>query len=199
MRMFSIFLSAIIFLFFSCNQEAETENTDPVYVPDKTLVKNDIPVSENDTPIFDGAHGTYINTGNVNPQQIVSFAQTLTGVPYKYACTDPNQGFDCSGFITYVFNHFKIAVPRSSVDFTNMQKEIPVKDAKPGDLILFTGTDSTIRVVGHMGIVTSNTGGELNFIHSTSGKAYSVTTTPLNPYYQGRFIKVLRVFKQNDI
>lgn len=135
-----------------------------------------------------------INTRNVKPGTLVSFAQTLKGVPYKYASIDPSQGFDCSGFITYVFNHFDIAVPRSSVDFTNAGKEVKTIDAKPGDLILFTGTDSTIRVVGHMGIVTTNNNGELEFIHSTSGKAYGVTITPLNGYYKGRFVKVIRVF-----
>lgn len=135
-----------------------------------------------------------INTRDIKPEQIVAFAQTLTGTPYKYASTDPAQGFDCSGFITYVFNHFKIAVPRSSVDFTDAGKEVDVKEARPGDLILFTGTDSTIRVVGHMGIVTENNAGDLSFIHSTSGKAYSVTTSLLKGYYQTRFVKVIRVF-----
>lgn len=135
-----------------------------------------------------------INTGNVRPEAIVSFAHTLKGVPYKYASIDPAQGFDCSGFITYVFNHFKIAVPRSSVDFTNVGKEVTTQEARPGDLILFTGTDSSIRVVGHMGIVTNNNDGELEFIHSTSGKAYGVTTTLLNGYYKGRFMKIIRVF-----
>lgn len=135
-----------------------------------------------------------IDTRNVKPEEIVVFAHTLKGIPYKYASVNPAQGFDCSGFITYVFNHFKIAVPRSSVDFTNVGKEVTVQEARAGDLILFTGTDSTIRVVGHMGIVTQNANGELEFIHSTSGKAYGVTTTPLSSYYKGRFVKVIRVF-----
>ncbi|MBL7749710.1 MAG: C40 family peptidase, partial [Chitinophagaceae bacterium] len=53
----------------------------------------------------------------VHPDSLVAFAKTLIGIPYLYASTDPIKGFDCSGFITYVFNHFNIAVPRSSVDF----------------------------------------------------------------------------------
>ena len=108
-------------------------------------------------------------------------------------------GFDCSGFITYVFNQFRIAVPRSSKDFTNIQHEVPLQDAKPGDIILFTGTDSSIRVVGHMGIITENNNGAVQFIHSTSGKQYGVTITLLEKYYMGRFIKVIRIFPQNDI
>ena len=139
-----------------------------------------------------------IMTRDVEPSSVVAFAHTLKGIPYKYGSTDPKYGFDCSGFITYVFNHFKIAVPRSSIDFTNVGREVPADEAKPGDLILFTGTDSTKRVVGHMGIVFNNTNGsDLEFIHSSSGKAYGVTTNPLKGYYQTRFMKVIRVFPDN--
>ena len=106
-------------------------------------------------------------------------------------------GFDCSGFITYVFHHFNIVVPRSSIDFTEVGQEIAAEQAKPGDLILFTGTDSTERFVGHMGLIVSNENGQLNFIHSTSGKQKGVTITPLNGYYQGRYMKTIRIFPQN--
>ncbi len=134
-----------------------------------------------------------VDTQKVSPENIVDFAKTQIGVPYKYASTDPAQGFDCSGFITYVFKHFNIAVPRSSVDFTNVGKDISMAEAKSGDLILFRGTDSVSTVVGHMGIVTDNTD-SLRFIHSTSGRQYGVTITALGNYYQRRFVKVIRIF-----
>lgn len=139
-----------------------------------------------------------INTGDVKPVELLSYAISLLGTSYKYASIDPKQGLDCSGFITYVFNHFGIAVPRSSKDFTNVNQEINLRNSKPGDLILFTGTDSTLRDVGHMGIISINDGRNVHFIHSTSGKAYGVTVTPLNKYYQGRYVKTIRVFKSND-
>ena len=135
-----------------------------------------------------------IDTKHIPPDSLIDFAQTLIGVPYKYGSTDVNKGFDCSGFITYVFNHFNIAVPRSSVDFTHVGKEVKLSQTKPGDLILFTGTDSTKRIVGHMGIITQTTD-TIKFIHSTSGKAYGVTQTPLNKSYQARFVKTIRIFE----
>ncbi|HEY0055945.1 MAG TPA: C40 family peptidase [Pedobacter sp.] len=134
-----------------------------------------------------------IKTGNVEPDELVRYAKTLLGTPYQYGSINPEQGFDCSGFITYVFNHFQIAVPRSSRDFTNVGTEIPVTESQPGDLILFTGTDSTKRDVGHMGIIVENSD-TTKFIHSTSGKAHAVTITPLNKSYQDRFVKTIRVF-----
>lgn len=138
-----------------------------------------------------------VKTKDVHPNDLVSFAETLIGIPYRYGSTDPKVGFDCSGFITYVFNHFGIKVPRSSIDFTNVGKTIPLTEAKRGDIILFTGTDSSEHFVGHMGIITGNTD-SVRFIHATSGKKYSVTVTPLNKYYMGRFVKTIRMFKQND-
>jgi cell wall-associated NlpC family hydrolase len=185
--------------------EVKQMNQDDVAVTDSTLNADTLNLRDSfpddgtrniDTALLPPSQT--INTGNVHPNDVMNFAETLMGVPYQYASTDPKVGFDCSGFITYVFNHFKIAVPRSSIDFTNVGKPIPVEDAKRGDIILFTGTDSTERFVGHMGLVTANNGTELQFIHSTSGKAYGVTVTPLNDYYRSRFVKTIRIFPQND-
>ncbi|HVW95864.1 MAG TPA: NlpC/P60 family protein [Mucilaginibacter sp.] len=147
---------------------------------------------------YNAEHITKIETGYTRPEDLVRFAYTQEGVPYKFGSKDPEQGFDCSGFITYVFNHFQIAVPRMSIDFTPVQHEVGLANAKPGDLILFTGTDSTVRIVGHMGIITSFPGEDIKFIHSTSGKARGVVETPLNHYYEARYVKTIRVFPQND-
>ena len=128
------------------------------------------------------------------PLQLVAYAKSLIGVPYKFASSTIAEGFDCSGFITHVFNHFNITVPRSSVDFTNYGQTLDSSIARPGDLVLFTGTDSTIKIVGHMGIIISNDNNDLRFIHSTSGKAKGVTISQVNNYYKSRFVKVIRVF-----
>ncbi len=198
------FCLLIVITVTSCNSGAQKH-----YIPenskisDSSVVHNTSEVNDNsDTDIpgevppwnyADSLDVQYINPGNTKPDELVKYAESLIGVPYLYGSIDPNKGFDCSGFITYVFNHFKIAVPRSSVGFTSVEREVKLNQARRGDIILFTGTDSTKRVVGHMGIITSaENGGE--FIHSTSGKAYGVTVTPLNKYYQGRFVKVIRIF-----
>lgn len=146
----------------------------------------------------DSEGSTHIATGKLTPAELIKYAETLKGIPYLYGSTDPRNGFDCSGFITYVFNHFKVAVPRQSVGFTYVRRHIDLKNAKTGDLILFTGTDSTIKVVGHMGILKVDPGRNISFLHSTSGKDDGVTETPLNAYYQGRYMHTIRIFPQND-
>jgi cell wall-associated NlpC family hydrolase len=144
------------------------------------------------------ATGNAVNTGSITPGELTRFAETLTGVPYVWASSDPQVGFDCSGFITYVFNHFNIAVPRSSIDFTNIGRSVSVGKAKRGDLILFTGTDPLEKDIGHMGIVVTNTIADgLMFIHATSGRTMSVTISKLNEQYTKRFVRVSRIFQQN--
>ena len=136
-----------------------------------------------------------INTRNVTADSVVEFAKTLIGTRYKYGSAIKEEGFDCSGFITYVFNHFKIQVPRISKDFTNAGTPVTPAESKPGDLILFTGTDTTGWVVGHMGIITQNENGRLQFIHSASGKSIGVIISGMSKYFETRLVKVIRVFQ----
>jgi cell wall-associated NlpC family hydrolase len=197
-------LYALLFLFVAaCNLEVPRKNeglvdvdSSAAYMPAPGPLQKDS--SQTDRTARQGAAairpGEVIDTKEVAPQELVAFAKTQIGVPYLYGSTDPTQGFDCSGFITYVFNHFGIAVPRSSVDFTHAGKEVTETAALPGDFILFTGTDSTEQLVGHMGIVVAGPPDTLRFIHATSGKAYGVTITPLNDYYRSRYVKTIRVF-----
>lgn len=200
---FIVFIGAVIMI--GCDGKTlpgfkkittDSTNTDTLNTKPATTIDTGITILPNNSPPIKDTLPGQIATGNIHPEALVAFAETLVGVPYLYASTDPARGFDCSGFITYVFNHFQIKVPRSSIDFTNVGKEVSVDSAKRGDIILFTGTDSTERFVGHMGIVVSNQTGELQFIHSSSGKAHGVIVTPLNVYYKRRFMKVIRIFKQ---
>ena len=166
---------------------------------DSTIIFQDTVRVDNainkDTAVLASSLG--IDIKGRNPSEVMAFAETLKGIPYVWGSTDPRVGFDCSGFITHVFSHFGIKVPRSSVDFTNVGKTIPIEQAKRGDIILFTGTNPEERFVGHMGLIVSNSD-TLRFIHATSGKAKSVTVSPLSKAYVTRFVKTIRIFPQND-
>lgn len=133
-----------------------------------------------------------INTKNVSPAELVDFSETLIGIKYKYGSMVKENGFDCSGFINYVFHHFNISVPRTTVEFTNAGNEIPIKNSRPGDLVLFTGSDPKSGVVGHMGIIVDNKNGELKFIHASTSRG--VMISGMNSYFLPRFVKVNRVF-----
>ena len=135
-----------------------------------------------------------INTGKTKAGALVDFAETLIGVPYQYGGTEPKTGFDCSGFIGYVFQHYDIKVPRTSVSFTNAGVTVKASDAKRGDLILFTGSDANSGKVGHMGIITDVRSDDIQFIHSASGNNKGVMISSMSKYFRERFVKVIRVF-----
>lgn len=135
---------------------------------------------------------------SVSSDILLSFAQTLLGVRYRAASSDPVRGFDCSGFVSYVFKKFNFVVPRSSGEFANVGEKIKLEDAKPGDVILFTGTKTHHpHSIGHIGIVFSNEDGQLKFIHSTSGKEHGVTISAMEDTYKRRFVEVVRLLKQD--
>ncbi len=129
----------------------------------------------------------------VSSSPIVTFAETLLGSPYLYGSQDPKKGFDSSGFVNYVYEHFGITTPRYAAGFIITGDDVPLKEAQAGDLILFSQTDSIKKVVNHIGIVTTERGQPLSFIHATSGKVNGVIITPLNSYYKKRLIAVRRV------
>lgn len=136
---------------------------------------------------------TTATSNDAEANSIVSYAETFLGVPYKYGGTDPNKGFDCSGFVYYVFNHFGIKTPRVSTDFGQVGEDIPIRQARRGDLILFTGSNPAGKKIGHIGIVTENDKGEITFIHSSSGKSIGVIYSGMNSYFKPRYVKTVRL------
>lgn len=134
---------------------------------------------------------------SVQVDSLMQFAKSFLGTKYKYSSCSPKAGFDCSGFVYYVFTHYNCKVPRSSIEYKGIKPAIPLDSAKAGDVIVFTGTNSRNRNPGHVGIVISTENGVPTFIHSSSGKKRGVIISDFNesPYYKKRFIKVVRPVK----
>ncbi len=122
---------------------------------------------------------------------IVSFGRGLLGTPYVTAACNKD-GFDCSGFVYYVFQHFNIQVPRSSSLFSNFGKEIAIDKVRKGDILLFLSP--TRNVIGHVGIVSKADGNQSDFIHASSGREMKVIISSLKQQgYTRRFVKAVRV------
>ncbi|WP_299821446.1 C40 family peptidase [uncultured Pontibacter sp.] len=124
-------------------------------------------------------------------EQIVSNALSLIGSPYVYAGTSPN-GFDCSGFITYVYDQAGINLPHSSAMQANEGAYVAKEEARTGDLVIFTGTDADKREPGHVGIVLSSPGDTIEFVHSSSNGGVKISKVE-GTRYDVRFLEVRRV------
>lgn len=122
---------------------------------------------------------------------IVSFSMEYLGTPYV-AGGNGKKGFDCSGFVHFVFQHFKVQVPRSSSQFQHFGKEIPIESVRKGDVLIFLSP--TRNVVGHVGIVTNPKGKESDFMHASSGHEMKVIITSMKKKgYKRRFVKAIDV------
>lgn len=128
---------------------------------------------------------------DIDRRELVRYAKTFLGTPYKYGASDPEKGFDCSGFLYYIFQHYHVKPPRSSYNYEHVGQTVSLQKALPGDLILFRGEHSSR--IGHIGIITSNKE-ELSFIHA-AGSGTGVIMSTFSGYYKRQFVKVIRVLK----
>jgi lipoprotein Spr len=134
---------------------------------------------------------------SVRIDSLLIYAQSFLGIHYKYASCEPSRGFDCSGFVYYVYQKSGMKVPRSSKEYANFGKKIKLDSCRKGDIIVFTGTNAKNRKPGHVGIVLSGNGEHARFIHSSSNKKHNgviISTFDESPYYRKRYITVVRVF-----
>lgn len=108
-----------------------------------------------------------------------ALARSLVGIPYRNGGTDPN-GFDCSGFVQYVFGELGLAVPRSVGEQLATGERVNRNRLREGDVVFFA-IDG--RSVSHVGIVVSDD----TFVHAPSSRG-RVREESLNlAYWRSRF------------
>jgi cell wall-associated NlpC family hydrolase len=98
-------------------------------------------------------------------QHFVWFAESYTGwsIPYRLGKASIDEGFDCSGFVHYALDYFDVKTARTAAAQSKIGTEIPVENARPGDLVFF-GKES----ISHVAVVISNDEEGLVVVHSTS-------------------------------
>jgi cell wall-associated NlpC family hydrolase len=71
--------------------------------------------------------------------RVVKYARRFVGVPYAWGGASPRTGFDCSGFVRYVYKRFGISLPHSSYGDLSRGRAVLRKHLLPGDLVFFAG------------------------------------------------------------
>ena len=102
--------------------------------------------------------------------ELVFHALAFLGVKYRFGGTDPDTGWDCSGYVSHVFNNaVGIVLPRNSVAMSERGEPIERANLQPGDLVFF---HTLKHAFSHVGIYL----GEQRFIHAPStGKAVQIS------------------------
>jgi len=130
------------------------------------------------------------NTWQTRAQEVLVNALSLTGIQYKYGGKSPETGFDCSGFVRYVFSQAtNLSLPPTARAISQIGKTIKKDELQPGDLVFFNTLKSAFS---HVGIYM----GDNKFIHAPStGKTVRVESMK-DGYWAKRFNGAQRLDKE---
>lgn len=132
-----------------------------------------------------------ITTPTSKRDSLINYAYTFMGKRYRRGGTGA-RGFDCSGYTMTVFKQFGIKLPHTSAGQGLMGIQITRENIAKGDLILFKGRSRRGSRIGHVGIVISNKGEPVRFIHSSTSEGVRIDRLEFL-YYKKRFVKAVRL------
>jgi cell wall-associated NlpC family hydrolase len=113
--------------------------------------------------------------------RVVAYAKRFLGIRYVYGGGSPRSGFDCSGFVRFVYAHFGISLPHSSYAQFGDGRRVTRRSLRPGDLVFFDG-------LGHVGLYV----GSGRFIHAPH-TGTRVRIESLQGWYNARFAGARRL------
>lgn len=114
-------------------------------------------------------------------QEVLMNALSLTGIKYKYGGNSPETGFDCSGFVRYVFQQAaNLTLPHGARAISQLGQAVPIDQLKPGDLVFFNTLKSAFS---HVGIYL----GGNRFIHAPSAGGDIRVVNMDDEYWAKRF------------
>jgi cell wall-associated NlpC family hydrolase len=117
--------------------------------------------------------------------ELINTALQYRGVPYRNGGSDPS-GFDCSGFVQYVFARFGTMLPREVRDQYHAGKAIDLDEVQAGDLLFF---ETVSRGASHVGMAVG--GGE--FVHAPSSRGVVRVERYDASYWASRFVGARRI------
>ena len=145
------------------------------------------PTASVNSNTFAQTANNFQNNFSSKASNLIATAKNFIGLPYRFGGTSPTSGFDCSGFMQYVYKQtYNISLPRTSGDMSRVGEKVSRDSLQPGDMVFFSHSGGRIS---HVGMYI----GEGRFIHSPStGKSISITA--LNSgYWADKFVTARRV------
>ena len=130
-------------------------------------------------------YGKSGNYGKKDVTRLLNIAMRFGGVPYVWGGETP-AGFDCSGFVQYVFRQIGINLPRTADVQYELGRKVLQSELQPGDLVFFETYEPG---ASHNGIYV----GDGNFIGANSGTGVAVASLA-SPYWRTRYLGARRLF-----
>jgi cell wall-associated NlpC family hydrolase len=147
---------------------------------------------EADTTKNSTSRDTIIYKNSQQVDNLINYAKKFLGTPYRSAGTTPS-GFDCSGFISYIFGNFGFDLVHSSYGMAEYGTTVKLADIRPGDLMFFKGRSTSSSRVGHVAMVVDVKPDGIYFIHSSTSQGVIINNFKTSKYYIPRYITTKRL------
>ncbi|WDL95491.1 C40 family peptidase [Alicyclobacillus sp. ALC3] len=148
-----------------------------IAIPSTTTASRTVPASVKTSPA----------SSQSLAQEVLQTAYHLEGIHYHWGGASPATGFDCSGFVQYVFATHGIHLPRTASEQAQVGRPVPLSQLQPGDLLFFVNTYSyPTKQVTHVAIYIGNG----NVIESSSVRNQGVMVIHnimQDPWYRSRY------------
>lgn len=129
---------------------------------------------------------------------IIQFGKKYIGTPYRYGGKN-EKGFDCSGFVHFIFEPWGFNLPYSSRGYAMVGEEIKVENARKGDFALFKGRNASATTIGHVALVIDvDENGSVYILHATVNKGVTIDNMTTEPYYTKRYVTMRRLVPDCD-
>ncbi len=117
--------------------------------------------------------------------EVADFAEQYVGSPYRWGGTSP-AGFDCTGFVLYVYSQFGVALPHNEAGQLASGPSVSPDDLQPGDVLVFA---NTYRAgLSHTGIYI----GDGQFVHAADERHGVVVSALWDSYWGPRLVGASR-------
>jgi cell wall-associated NlpC family hydrolase len=117
-------------------------------------------------------------------QNIIGYAQNFLGLHYRSGGRTPRTGFDCSGFVGYILNEYKVKVSGGASTLATKGRKISLADARPGDLVFF----GRKKRISHVAFVLESTPEGVVCVHSTSSRGIIIENVSQSDYWKNKIL-----------
>ncbi len=117
-------------------------------------------------------------------QNIIGYAQNFLGLHYRSGGRSPRTGFDCSGFVGYILNEYKVKVSGGASTLATKGRKISLADARPGDLVFF----GRKKRISHVAFVLESTPEGVVCLHSTNSRGIVIENVSQSDYWKNKIL-----------